>query len=250
MKLIIDIRERELIKLLSDTDIIFEKKSLDVGDILFETDDGIFCVIERKSVSDLKASICDGRAREQKARLVGSGIPKNRILYLVEGSLNKTLDSSIYNMPVSTLVGSIINTQFRDGISVYKTSSINETTMFITRLFQKFKSDPSLYFKNENDTISEQKYASTLKVKKKDNVTPSIWFISQLCLIPQVTEKIAGLIVEKYTSVSGLILEYENTEESQRKNMLSNITYPIKNEKTRKVGTKISERIYKLFYNC
>jgi len=247
MKLIIDIREHELIGKLKGENVEFETKALDVGDILFEHEGEIFLVIERKTVADLKASICDGRAREQKARLVGSGVSKSRILYLIEGSLNKPLEAKLHSMAVSTLVGSIINTQFRDGISVYKTQNITETTLFVKRLLQKFTEDTIIYFSEKN--ITEQSYVSTLKRKKKDNMTPSVWFIAQLALVPQVTEKIAGCIIEKYPSVVSLVTSYQNATESERPKMLAEITYPIKNDKTRRIGQKISERIFKIFYS-
>lgn len=247
MKLIIDIREHELIGKLKEENVEFETKALDVGDILFEHEGEIFLVIERKTVADLKASICDGRAREQKARLVGSGVSKSRILYLIEGSLNKPLEAKLHSMAVSTLVGSIINTQFRDGISVYKTQNITETTLFVKRLFQKFTEDTIIYFSEKN--ITEQSYVSTLKKKKKDNMTPSVWFIAQLALVPQVTEKIARCIIEKYPSVVSLVTSYQNATESERPKMLAEITYPIKNDKKRRIGQKISERIFKIFYS-
>ena len=89
VNLIIDNRERELIELAKDK-IQFESKSLDVGDILFTDENNeTILLIERKTVNDLKASICDGRAREQKARMLNCGIDPSRIIYLVEGNLNK-----------------------------------------------------------------------------------------------------------------------------------------------------------------
>jgi len=247
INLIIDNRERELIELAKDK-IQFESKSLDIGDILFtDENNDIMLLIERKTVNDLKASICDGRAREQKARMLNCGIDPFRIIYLVEGNLNKPLNSKISNMAVSTLVGSIINTQLRDNIKVYKTSSLQETFFYIERLFEKLNNEIDVFFKNQ--TMTDIEYSNTLKTKKKNNLTPSVWFISQLSLIPQITEKIAFEILKTYPTVASLVLAYQAKEdENARKKMLSDIIIPIKNEKYKRLGDKNSEKIYDIIY--
>ena len=246
--LIIDNRERDLIELLINNNTPHTVEMLDLGDIVFRNDDNVVLIIERKTVNDLKASICDGRGREQKARLMNCGLSVDRIMYLVEGKLSMSLDMNVSGVPVSTLVGSIINTQFRDGIKVYKTTTINETANFIHRMIEKFISDGDSYFGSVKLSIDDCSYARTLKTKKKENMTPVVWFISQLSMIPQVTEIIANEIVKVFPSVSSLIKEYEYCSVVDREKLLADITYPIKNDKSRRVGIKISTRIYNLFY--
>lgn len=247
VNLVIDMRETQLVKILKDIPCTIE--ALDIGDIVVRADDGtIIIAIERKTVADLKASICDGRHREQKNRMVNC-IDKSRIIYLIEGNMNHSLDSKIHGMPVSTLVGSLINTQFRDGIKVYKTSSIEETANFIRRLLQKLQTDESTYLNPVDSSNPVAVYATTLKSKKKNNMTPNLWFICQLALIPQVSESIAVKITEVYPTVALLVKAYESCEsESRKTKLLSDITYPIKNDKTRRIGDRISERIYNMFY--
>jgi ERCC4-type nuclease len=247
IELVIDNRENDLIsKFQNDNKIIIEQ--LEVGDIIYRQNGEIILIIERKTVKDLKASICDGRAREQKARLIGT-TPIDRILYLIEGDLDKKLSEKINGLPVSTLIGSLINTQLRDGIKVYKTSSIDESVEFLQKLFEKIEKDGNNYFKNDDKKISNSEYASTLKKSKKANMTPEIWFISQLSLIPQVTEKIASVITEKYKNVKELIIEYERTPEHLREKLLADLPFKLANGKNRRIGDKISMRIYNFFYN-
>ena len=198
-------------------------------------------------MNDLKASICDGRGREQKARLIGS-TPRQRIIYLIEGSLDKTLNSKIGGIPVSTLIGSLINTQLRDGIKVYKTSTIDESAEFIIKLYEKLEKDGDTYFMSEDGKSSDSTYAATLKKSKKANMTPKIWFISQLSLIPQVTEKVSAIIVEKYPSVRMLIQEYEKTPEHLRIKLLSDLTFTLASGASRRIGDKMSARIYHFLY--
>ena len=242
---IVDTRERGLIDELTALNAKFTVEQLELGDILFKQGDDISLIIERKTIADLKASICDGRAREQKARLLGS-VPAHRILYLVEGSLNKSLTSKVSGLPVSTLLGSIINTQLRDGIRVYKTTSLSETANFLVKLYSKLEQDGDKYFRTEEMTTT--KYTASLKKSKKANMTPSVWFRAQLALIPQVTEKVADVIIEKYSSPRVLMAEYENTPEHLRAKLLADLKYPIKNDKVRRVGTKMSQRIYEFFF--
>jgi ERCC4-type nuclease len=246
IELVIDVRERGLIEKLQSTNEI-KVEQLDIGDIIFRDGDTIILVIERKTINDLKSSICDGRGREQKARLLGS-VPKHRIMYLIEGSLNKPLDFNVSGVPVSTLIGSLVNTQLRDGIKVYKTASMDESVNFLRKLHDKLKKDVSTFFKDEEQSISVIKYTSSLKKSKKANMNSEVWFMAQLSLIPQVTEKVASEVIKVYPSVSKLILEYEKTDENLREKLLADLTFPINNGKKRRVGDKMSSRIYNFLY--
>jgi len=232
-KLVIDYREKDLSMLISSTD----SENLEIGDVLIKKDDNILFVIERKTVDDLKASIIDGRHREQKARLLNTGIPKERIMYIIEGDITKPT-----GIPVDTLIGSLINTQLRDGIKTYKTMNIRETAMFIKRLFEKITKEEETLFKECTKT-----YSSTLKTKKKDNLTPQVWFAHSLASIPQISDKIANEIVKVYPTLQTLTKKYEETKEEERKCVLVDISYPVVNGKTRKVGKVISERVYNFF---
>ena len=247
MDLIIDTREKALIELLNKTTLEFKVEQLELGDILLRENEDVKLIIERKTINDLKASICDGRNREQKARLLKS-FPTNRILYMIEGNFDKDLDFDINGIPISTLVGSMVNTMFRDNIKVYKVNSIQESVKYLIKLKDKFEKDGENFF-NKNDEITDEKYSSTIKKGKKANMTPKVWFITQLSLIPQVTEKIGSLIFERYKSIKELLVEYEKTPEHLRKKLLSDIEYPLKTGKTRKIGNVISERIYNFFYS-
>uniref|UniRef100_A0A6C0H2T3 ERCC4 domain-containing protein n=1 Tax=viral metagenome TaxID=1070528 RepID=A0A6C0H2T3_9ZZZZ len=245
IELVIDNREQELIQKLKPISPLVEQ--LDVGDILFRKDKNTVLIIERKTVNDLKASICDGRGREQKARLLGS-TPRQRIIYLVEGSLDKPLSSKISGLPVSTLIGSLINTQLRDGIKVYKTSTIDESAEFIIKLLDKLEKDGETYFRDEEYKSSDESYSATLKKSKKANMTPNLWFITQLSLIPQVTEKVSSVIVEKYSNLQNLMKEYETTPEHLREKLVADLTFPLSTGGSRRIGDTISKRIYHFLF--
>jgi ERCC4-type nuclease len=163
-------------------------------------------------------------------------------MYLIEGDLTK---SKVSGIPTTTLLGSIINTQFRDNINIYKTSSLDETVVYIIKLFEKLEKDGSEYFKDGSKLVQ---YASTLKKSKKANMTPVVWFTCQLSQIPQVTDKISDVIIEKYPNVSILLQVYHTTPDHLRGKLLSDLVYPLATGKSRRIGDKISSRIYKFMY--
>lgn len=246
-ELVVDHREHALIERLNARGVQFVTESLHLGDIAFRehTTYPEILVIERKTVDDLKASICDGRAREQKARLMNSGLDTQRIMYLIEGNMDYDLTHKISGLPVSTLIGSIINTQLRDGISVYKTAHINETVSYICRLAEKMEKEGDIFFKKIATTMTDSEYSSVLKKKKKANMTPKVWFISQLSLVPQVTEKVASVITDAYPTPIQLINAYNACNDvNSGEKMLADLTYTIANNKTRRIGKVMSKRIY------
>ena len=83
-----------------DPSIRISKKVLTLGDILLvknsdsdsdsEIEQKIEYLFERKSLSDLVASIKDGRYEEQSYRLIhASNVPPSRIMYVIEGMFSQ-----------------------------------------------------------------------------------------------------------------------------------------------------------------
>ena len=81
-RLNLDTCERKLIKLFTKGSI--DVRTLDVGDVLCEYDDGSGWVAERKTVDDLAISIQDGRCDEQRDCLFKTGLA---VVYIVEGDV-------------------------------------------------------------------------------------------------------------------------------------------------------------------
>ena len=235
MELIIDTREnciKEHFKEYENVTI----KQLDIGDIIFKFNEEIVLIIERKTIKDLSASIRDGRHREQKKRLINT-IETDKICYLIEGEY----ENSKYLLPKKTLLSSIINTLVRDNIKIIRTKNLKETLEYITILYEKLK-------KNPNDLLNPKdnnSYVSTLKVKKKENLTPKICFQLQLNQIPGVSNNISSCIINNYPSMFLLIQKYQELEnESEKLSLLESLKYDIANNKQRKIGKVISNRVY------
>jgi crossover junction endonuclease MUS81 len=258
MSLIIDNREKDL-KCAFPSAIY---KNMDLGDIQinYKNSDKPFILIERKTMSDLIASINDGRYREQKKRLLESGIPRDKLLYLLEGH------SSDIPGHMKTLFGMIINTLYRDKIHILRLSNIDETIYFIKRILEKVENnDPKIIdcqintnLEHDSNNKSEDnntpvdvnlEYLSTIKLKKKDNLTSNNCSILQLAQIPGMSIQNAQIILNKYNSIANLINIYYQTDESKRNNMLTDIEISLTNGKTRKLGKVLSDRIYTYLFN-
>lgn len=242
MILTIDNREKDL--KVAFPDAIYQ--NLDLGDIQirYKDSDKLFLLIERKTMNDLVSSVNDGRYREQKKRLLESGHPKNQILYILEGRVK--------DIPAhtKTLYGMIINTMYRDMIPVLRLESIDETIFFIKRIIEKIENnDMSICGETVTECDTNLEYLSTIKLKKKDNLTSNNCSILQLAQIPGMSIQNAQIIINTYQSLANLINTYYQTDEDKRIMLLSDLEISITNGKKRKLGKVLSERIYQYLFN-
>lgn len=236
VEIIIDVRERDLIKSMKKLDAPFETKQLDLGDIVFIADDKPLLVIERKTVNDLAASIKDGRAREQKARLIDLYVKQGiKVMYLVE-SFHKS-ESDISGIPFNTLLSSIMNTLVRDNIMIYHTPDLQMSTKTIIKLGEKLNEhyNKGLFATQETD------YTSKLKLKKKENKKTEDSMIFLLCQVPKVSVAVAKIIRAEYPSVMSLCQAYSSKESEKEKQLL--LAELRLNEK-RKIGKVISLNVF------
>jgi len=183
MTLIVDYRERAILSRLTA-----ETKNLILGDVCIQKDGHDIMIIERKTVADLSASICDGRYQEQSFRLLESNLPPQRIVYLIEGDLN-----SVQSVPKKTLMSSMMSLWFTKGFTVVQTQNTDETVDYLHMLVDKV-----------NKESTEHDYVSTLKIKKKDKLTPENVNIIMLSQIPGISTVTAKAILEQYKTVFGL----------------------------------------------
>lgn len=191
----VDFRESDLIHELQKRGITFNTKNLEIGDIQVRSTSGNLLVFERKTVSDLAASIKDGRYREQKQRMLAS-VPAKNITYVIEGG-NSMMRSS-HGLSEDTFQGAFINCMYRDGVHVVFTKDSSETASWIVGVSHRC---------DKYDVVGSQEYHHQCKVKTKkiDNITPDTCFLLQLCQIPGVSQKIAEIIRDKYGNMRTLI---------------------------------------------
>lgn len=158
MKIIIDYREKELLTLCNnilDQSNNNEIKSnintyknmqlisdnLTLGDIVILNDNDIpLIIVERKTLTDLAASIKDGRYEEQSFRLNENDVHNHNIIYLIEGDFNSYKRTFYHKtIPIKTLVSSMISINYYKGFSLYRTNNIQETSEFIIQLADKLE---------------------------------------------------------------------------------------------------------------
>lgn len=248
LELIYDSRELKLKDLLEENkidSIQLIQKYLDLGDIIFKKDNEELLVIERKTLSDLYSSIQDGRYKEQKIRLM-SNYSREKIVYIIEGNISSPNSKFLKNSK-SITDGALINMGFRDKITIIRTKNINETCNILYLLGKKIIKNPEFFISSSSSNTNT--YLDTVKICKKDNMTPTLCNIIQLSQIPGVSKSMGENIITKYGSISNLICEYKKigsgeSTEKEKEDMLKNIIL-----KSRKLGPTLSKRIYNyLFY--
>lgn len=238
-----DNRERELIKILETKGYNFILENLDIGDIQFidNSSKEIIIIIERKTLSDLCASIKDNRYKEQKERLIHSIKKSVRKIILIEGE-----NMGDFTLPIKAYNSVIINTLLRDNIHIYISKSKEKTIEFIENIIlnlPKYIEDLKKEIINGESKIFNNEY--NCNTIKKENLTPKVCFKNMLAQIPGVSVNMANVYVEKYKNIKTFITELNNLKEKK------DIIQLLANEKygNRRIGEKVAEKIYIFLMN-
>lgn len=207
----IDIRERELMSILTDMGISHECKPLPVGDILV-TAPHMELLMERKTLADLDASIVDGRYSDQKRRMslwcqqVSENNQPRRTAYIIETEINMPLAAS------AASVGAYVNSSIRDGISVFRTLSIQETAGLVREIASRMATYKKFNVASQGQvqpstTTNMMKPLPKSLLPRENLGGPEECFLRQLCQIPSISEKKALSIVKgtKARSMAELI---------------------------------------------
>jgi ERCC4-type nuclease len=213
MQICIDYREKALLERIPVT-----PKNLILGDIILEKEGKPVVLIERKTISDLSASICDGRYQEQSGRLMEYDLPKHHIIYIIEGSLDQ-----VQSVPKKTLMSALISLWYKKGFTIFRSSSVDETVEYIHALVDKIQKEDTVH-----DSICIAK-------KKGDKLTPDTIDILMLSQIPTISAITAKALLGKYTTVFQL-----TTALKENNKCLDDFTY---GEKSRKLSKKTIEHL-------
>lgn len=209
MDIIVDNREKGLVKLLNSYKFIYELEHINVqieqlpiGDIIIKDRDSgeERIVFERKHVSDLASSIVDGRYKEQSYRLDGScPLSNHNIIYIIEGSV-ASLNPKFTKVKPAAIYSAICSLQYFKGFSVMKTSNIEETCEYILRMADKiYREKPTTaYYTNKGEPSQLQQtheYSDVVKRVKKDNITQENIGIIMLSQVPGVSPATAKMLL-------------------------------------------------------
>ena len=197
----IDIREKDLIQQINNliTNIpIFANLSvivetLPLGDIIIT--DKKSCedklIIERKSLTDLLASIKDGRYEEQSYRLNGITHHNHNIIYLIEGdvinkyNIKNRFKLSNHNengIEKLTLYSAMFSLNYYKGFSVFRTVSLEETATVICNMAYKLDKETQnikhAYYKNHvvnnMNELKNEKIEPTIETINKEDINEEI----------------------------------------------------------------------------
>ena len=255
----VDNREQELLKQIQNLVLFIpafkqlkvETAALPLGDIIISDDNEDKLIIERKCLTDLLASIKDGRYEEQSYRLNGLNHHNHNIYYLIEGDVNKANRFKDNNIEKLTLYSAMFSLNYFKGFSVMRTLSMEETAVFICNTANKLsKSEKKAYYdykcltnkenseQKDNPEISENSeeqtdkdYISVVKKVKKENITPDNIAEIMLCQIPGISSVTAVAIIDRFKTIPNLIQEIQQNE-----NCLKDISYQNAKGQTRKIN--------------
>lgn len=256
MSIKIDTREQELFSKCASTiesvvkfkDIKLISETLPLGDIIVNDGTNDCIIIERKTLSDLAASIKDGRYEEQSYRLNGLNHHNHNIIYLIEGDMHR-FNTFKERIDKQTLYSAMFSISYFKGFSVMRSNNIEETAMIACNMVYKlvgglnagkvgFYSNQltnlnqgSDQNNNADDNPTEKDYCSVIKKVKKDNITPDNIGEIMLCQIPGVSSASALAILSQFKTLPNLIQSIKEDE-----SCLTNICTTDTNGKSRKIS--------------
>ncbi len=240
MKIIIDEREPHIYSKCQDilaqntniTDILITKCVLTLGDIIIETNDGkIITIIERKNLSDLLASIKDGRYEEQSLRLShNEDCTPSQITYIIEGMLS-VISTQIEKKQIYSAMTTLHHYK---GFNVVRTCSQMETAEFLIYTADKInrneKKGISIIKDNNSSIETKTNYCNVIKKTKKENITKENIGEILLCQIPGISSVTSIAIMKNFSSFNEFI-----TKLKENPNILDDIVIET-NGKKRKIN--------------
>lgn len=245
IEIVIDEREitlydkcSEILSKLGSETIRLSKRVLHLGDIAFDLHTGnetatppqTILLFERKSLTDLLASVKDGRYKEQSHRLINaSPLIAHNIVYLIEGIFTTLKNPS----DKAKILSCMTSLNFFKGFSILKTASLNETAEYMIAMSQKIVRDlrdgkplPIIHKpcrtievsgSDGNSEIaslipppppihevSSVDYCSVVKQVKKENVTKENIGEIILCQIPGISSITAIAIMKQFANFADL----------------------------------------------
>lgn len=271
MKLIVDEREKQVYENITQpfpSNIEVVKQVLPLGDFLVtEDDDTPVLLCERKSFSDLFASIKDGRYEEQSYRLSNdSRFPnKKNIVYVIEGVYSQLPSASQKKLLVSTITSLF----YFKGFTVLRTTSPLDTADTLLHMIDKIARDyakgkkpwpgiipnppamdggdvsdiPEILGGHEPTPSTPVAYSHVVKAVKKDNINRDNIGVIMLSQVPGISATTAEAIMREADNSMGVLINILETDPDR--------LYSLKvGEKKRKLSKKIIETMIGLLCGC
>ena len=276
----VDIRENELLVQIKQLVLfvpIFKQikivtENLHLGDFIIADEKEDIIIIERKTISDLLASIKDGRYTEQSYRLNGLKHHNHNIIYLIEGDVNKVNRFKSDNKTEKlTAYSAMFSLNYFKGFSVLRTFTMEETALMICNMAYKLGKDiengKKGFYSNITKHIStpeieqisieekeipieekqdepleqtDKDYIEVIKKVKKENITPDNIGEIMLCQIPGISTITSLAIMDKFKTFAELIKQLELNNDC-----LKDLSYTNAKGQTRKINKTCLTNIVK-----
>ena len=236
MSVIVDARERDLISEIDDMNEMNEMngidvmkitvKQLDLGDIIITSECSTYrLLVERKTKSDLLASLKDGRYSEQKIRIKDQ-LNEGSIscaCYLIEENKKDKVNEELCRSVLLSIA-------LRDNITIIYSKNTYETAQWICTMRKKISNKKFMDQLNNNigDNNSDKLICITPFAKRGKNINKDTLYIAQLMQIPGISEKVAIEFSKTYDNIIDFIKSIRNNPESIANIKISNRRFGMK----------------------
>jgi len=159
-------------------------------------------ILERKSLSDLEASIIDGRYEEQRGRLLAyANEHKVAIGYVIEG---ETAGFQGRRFTGDSVLKIIARIQFHHRIPVFQTKSL-EATMALATLIEAEWVKDKMHFSWQSAAGNSATPVAASYTKSNSRDSPDSFLLGVLTQCRGVSEGLGRLILEKAKTLEGLM---------------------------------------------
>mmetsp|Transcript_30704 Transcript_30704/g.86044 ORF Transcript_30704/g.86044 Transcript_30704/m.86044 type:complete len:591 (+) Transcript_30704:57-1829(+) len=230
------------------------RRNLIVGDYVWAvekgrllTDDMVLgCIVERKTLNDLKHSIRDGRFKEQLLRLQNTSL---RVVYVIEGALSEINPHNIDEKSLATATSELRLA----GICVHRTRDVTDTVTYLQTMHAAIQQQvqqglvtTAFPFKQfQQDHVHSNKLLTT----------GGLW-ARMLIQIPGLGLKRAKAIADRYPTVDALMQAYWGKDgrqpvgdgDAEREAEDAKLLQDLRADATaQRVGPRMSSTIYSHF---
>lgn len=242
--LIIDNRETILKDMFKGVFAV-RNENLVLGDAIVMVGECPLVVFERKTLSDLAASVKDGRYKSQKTKMM-ENVEREKLYYIIEGVFDFCSVDDVYISGISkkALVSCIINTLVRDNIKVLMTKNVQETYFLIYAMYNRIKSDPQKYLNsNQSDEFDKNVLKHKAKTLSRDNC-----FENQLCQVPDVSLVTARAVIKVYPSMRILYEKLGELSNDEKLKRLKEIMLEDSKGKPRRISDRVVKNLIQYMF--
>jgi len=234
MKIIIDNRENELIhhiqlRISQYSFLELEVAQLSLGDLEIRHNEELLYVWERKTFTDLLASIKDGRYAEQSFRLQNV-YESSQIIYLIEGIMNQ-LSPQDRKIAISAMTTLSLHKNYH----LWRSVHVSDSADMILNVCEKINRE---MIRGKSVLEHPKQYVDLVKKVKKENITKENIGEIFLCQIPDINSTSAKVIM---AHVEGDFSKLYNIIKERPEELTG---LKVGTTKPRKISKKVIERLH------